>query len=1072
MQRVEDLSIYKIMTAGYLSVEAYSMLKESLCLRDLKEDKLSCYPTYVYQEIKQLFNNRSLYRSLCGLSKMQECILKNERQPYAILESLLYIYSSRQVYEFIFLVGVRFFLLDYVFSAKKSLNTRLFITNENISAISDFINKYQKKFFDVYKMNKEELKGYNKEISVKDDNTYETHELNLTSENHEPMCDNSHLYSLRKEIDNDAISKHNLMYVKYVEVLNVLNDEDFQPFEKYFIQCLETLPAPTKKCIYLVGIRKFYVNFLFADEGKLLNIKGFNRKALYDFSKVKPLIIDFMVKNINSMSGTIKEYNHNRNESIDENAISVGNYIYKKYIRVLCSLTDEEFQPFEDFFIECLEKVPIRTKNGICSVGIRNFYINYLFADDSKLLAIKNFGLKSVYDFGKIKQRLINFLIDNIDIETSSVKLNTAYFKSTEQDGIVETPLLKEILGDGQYAILNYTFDNLTRTLSTRARNGIKNYSGDFIEDFVHKDKNVTQINNIGEKSCNEIWTLILKLKEFVKTAKTAEDIAPEETKLLEWQVYYGKCCDEFSYQYFMDNGHLPMFHILENWFKQQSGRDWQILFLHFSIFNDAECKSLSEIADIYNLSRERCRQICSRLACRLSKIDNNVLYESLINYSKILAKIEDWKYITDVLSNSNLIEPNALQFYLEKENCCLSSDFCVLVLSIILRNHFKLVGRDLLSFSSRNINKWSGVYLIKSEYVDAFNFCDIPDILEEVEANLEEDVYLTVEQLAIDNFFTAWNNFDVDKVLVISDLLSHLLIRECGKIPDESLFFKLEGKKVTTVSSIVYNMLKQNGNPIDVNDLFFEFDKNYPNRCKSLLSFKSNICKDSRICMVGNDSLVGLLEWDHVKIGTIRDIIVQYLSDFDEPQSIADIVEYVQRYRDTTEKNIRSTMSSGKQFVHFKGALYGLKDKSYSAQYALFDKRRGFEYRVAEMEVFLRENLHFPFARTEDALEHSLNVWWHRVVNSDNLTDEQYAEVKRIQEKYKDYPTTRYDNEWMELYREYKIFIEKYARKPLRENPRETHLYIWFEKCRNDFIEGRMSLSKEKLYIELCNLL
>lgn len=40
----------------------------------------------------------------------------------------------------------------------------------------------------------------------------------------------------------------------------------------------------------------------------------------------------------------------------------------------------------------------------------------------------------------------------------------------------------------------------------------------------------------------------------------------------------------------------------------------------------------------------------------------------------------------------------------------------------------------------------------------------------------------------------------------------------------------------------------------------------------------------------VGKASLVGLLEWKHIKIGSIRDIIVQYLSKFDDPQPAAKI--------------------------------------------------------------------------------------------------------------------------------------------------------------------------------------
>ena len=70
--------------------------------------------------------------------------------------------------------------------------------------------------------------------------------------------------------------------------------------------------------------------------------------------------------------------------------------------------------------------------------------------------------------------------------------------------------------------------------------------------------------------------------------------------------------------------------------------------------------------------------------------------------------------------------------------------------------------------------------------------------------------------------------------------------------------------------------------------------------------------------------------------------------------------------------------------------------------------------------------------------------------------------------EQYKDYPVTRRDNEWNELYRNYRAFLQNYGRKPQRDNPYENHFYSWFEKCVNDFIEGNLSPNREKMYIEL----
>lgn len=258
----------------------------------------------------------------------------------------------------------------------------------------------------------------------------------------------------------------------------------------------------------------------------------------------------------------------------------------------------------------------------------------------------------------------------------------------------------------------------------------------------------------------------------------------------------------------------------------------------------------------------------------------------------------------------------------------------------------------------------------------------------------------------------------------------------------------------------------------MNVDDIFEQLDKILPNRYKSSASIKTLIASDPRICKVGTANLVGLLEWQHVKVGSIRDIIVQYLSKFNEPVQVADIIKHVQQYRDSSENSIRSTMCSGDQFVQFSGGLYGLKDKTYASWYALPEKRHSFAVRVNDLEVFLRDNLHFPFCRSSDSREKSLYNWWRRIQISDNLSDEQKEEVRRIVDQYKDYPTTLRDNEWKELYKNYKAFLLNHGRKPLHSSHHERPLYSWFEKCSKDLMDGNLTSAREKMYIELCNLL
>ena len=965
MIRASNISLYKILTAGYISVEAYAMLNPKTRFYELFLNNSLLYPDYIVTEIKQLRDDAVKYEAICGLEQMEFCLFNNDKRPYELLESLL-LSSGEKVTDFLSSTGAKFFLLDYVFCNKDSLRNRAFINVDNITVIKDFIVKYENAFTRLITTGK-----FEQNIMTKESMSY-----------------NDYLNTI-ESTENHIVGEHSDLYA------------------------------------------------------------------------------------VQDTSSRMKLY------PIDQDAVSLENAVLKKYVLILSQLTDDEFEPFKLYFESQLVNASIRLINRIKSVGYHEFYINYLFAEEEKLLSIPKFGKKSVYDFRKIRKLLIKHVVNSIDSLNADLKSTeegeTAISGEIQQKQHLQNLPLKEIIGDTHYAVLSKILYGLTQELSVRGKNAINNYKGDFIEDFVHKNWNIMNLRNIGRKTAEEIFAVVRKLKVYVEEAKlkTSEEISPENLHVMEYEMFFDYCWDDFSCQYFLEKGHLPMFHILENWLTKQEGKEWYILKSCLPLYTcKQDTKTLDEVAKEYSLTRERCRQLCVKCIKKFCEVEDKELLSTSINLARIMTKTEEWQYLTEAISCNNLLEIGIVYPYIVEERCGFSQEFCFFILSILLANEYSLVGRELISLSTRVKQIWNNSYLIKSEYADAFNFNEVPALIDETESNLTADVAVDAEQLVIDTFFTAWNYFDTDKVYAISDILSHILIKECGKIPNDNFQFTLESKKIINITDVIYSILRKNANPMTTEEIFVELERVCPGKSKSPESIKIRVANDPRICMIGKAGLVGLLEWQHVKIGSIRDIIVQYLSKFDEPQPAAKIVEHVQKYRDTTESSIRSSMGSGDQFVQFSGGLYGLKDKNYAIWYNAPEKKRNFSLRVNEIEIFLRENLHFPFNQSDSAFENSLYNWWKRIVKSDELSEEQRAEVRRIQDQYKDYPVTRRDNEWYELHRKYKAFLQNYSRKPQRNNPYEKPLYIWFERCMDDFSEGKLSLRQEKLYIELCKLL
>lgn len=944
-----------MMTAGYLSAEAYSVLKSKTHLCDLSVDELSLLPNNVAMEIKRLSEDEEIKKSIFGLEQMEEWILNGDQSSFKLLD-LLSSSSSETIKQFLSKTGSRYFLLNYVFSDKERLSEQAFVYEDNLAEVTSFIIKCEKAF--------------------------------------------AHLFATG-EIEPNLLSRKPMSYKDFITT--------------------ETIENP------LVG-----------EGAEMYGVKK---------STAKPNFY-----------------------TVDQDAISPQNEKYTKLVLVLSQLTEEEFEPFKRYFDSQLLRTPVRTSNGIKSVGLHEFCVNYLFASDVKLLSIRNFGRKSVHDFGLIKQTVIDHIASIIDNPKSD--LEDIVTSGSEYNKAKQELSLKEIIGDTQYSLLGRMLHNHIQSISVRSRNAITNYHGDFIEDFVHMNMSVIALKNIGRKSSEEILKVINILKDYVEKTKSVDEISPEQCQVMEFQLYYGDCLDDFVLQYFNSHGHLPMFHILENWLKNQKGREWNMLNSCCSIFADNKKKTLDELAEESDLSRERCRQLCIKALNRLHTVDNEELESSTINYSNIISDKNEWAYISDAISDKNLLELSLVKSYIDEEKCNLSQEFCFLILSIVFEKELAVVGRELMSLPTRAKQKWTNTYLVKREYTEAFCFNALPSLVDEIEESLTDDIEVDAEQLAIDTFFMVWNDFDTEKVSVVADILSHILIQEFGKIPNEFFQFTFEGRKVINATDIIYEILRSNGDPMNIDDVFDKLDEVCPKKYKSSASIKTLVANDPRLCMVGKTNMVGLLEWKHVKIGSIRDIIVQYLSKFNEPVHVAQIVEYVQNYRDSSEKSIRSTMNSGDQFVQFSGGLFGLKDKTYASRYDIPEKRKTFAHRVNDLEIFLGENMHFPFSRATDSREDSLYNWWRRVLISEDLSEEQQAEVRRIQDQYKDYPTARRDNEWNKLYRKYKSFIHDFGRRPSDKNSHEKILCRWFEKVRSDFYNGDLSTAQVKIYIELCNLL
>ena len=756
---------------------------------------------------------------------------------------------------------------------------------------------------------------------------------------------------------------------------------------------------------------------------------------------------------------------------IESNALSEQNkeLSYGKYIQFLYSLNKEQFVPYEAFMMS--QEFSPRTINCIRNIGIRNFYVNYLFASQVKLLTIRNFGKKSYFELENVKQDLIDYVIRSCQ-DPQIVKVCEIEEKNVQK---VKKRTLKEIAGEDKYQLIVAKYDELLQTssLSVRARNGICSYEGDFIEDFVHSHKDVKHLCKIGRKTAGEIQGFVDEFQSYIDEI-IGHDFSEEEKSLLLMKSKYGNLVDEYACDFYSENGSLPMFHIVENILKEEQKYNNKIQFLNYLVpmLKGGIPLTLEQIAEKCNLTRERVRQICTKgigymyRGIKPKKCDN--LY-----YNKVVSQTEDWAYLTDKFKNEVVIKSSSVEEMLKQENCNLTVSIGLLIMLRIFDGQYCVVGNRPYDMNTRSKSSWNNSFVVKKELVEAFDFDDMRCTLERYfeEHDAEEQICQTAEELLLDFFMSSWNMFESSEVEAVGTVVSEILMQEYGLIPDEELHFLIQGHKTLTAADVLFRVLTEKYEPMTVDELYDILQTKYSFKYKSPASIRGIVNSDARLCMVGVDNLVALTEWEHIKLGSVREIIVQYLEKFDEPKPVHDIVGYVLRYRDTTENSIRSTMYSGPQFRQFDNGYFGLADKSYPDEH-LYAQSLEFKERVKEMECFLIQKKHFPFASSEDNSEINLRQWWLRNKSSDSLNDVQQNEIKRIQDTYWYLPTDKREVRWFSSFNQYREFVQEHDRRPSCYIEREKSLAEWFAKTQKEFVDGELSENEEKVYLHLCKIL
>ena len=561
--------------------------------------------------------------------------------------------------------------------------------------------------------------------------------------------------------------------------------------------------------------------------------------------------------------------------------------------------------------------------------------------------------------------------------------------------------------------------------LTVRVRNFTNRYVPHFTDLIKYADEPLSNYRNIcpGQsmmKTLTELFQFNQKFKQdFDRISRLSDDEIRNEFLKRDYPFLMSRQ-RKFVLDFTKEHGHAPLLYLLLHYLRLSENRSNKIYCLYHGIF-DGKRRSLTEIADAMGLTRERCRQIASgKIEAQESEIMTNdgwEQYQGLFELPFIYERTDEYIRL--------------------KEAEHLSEGFEVFAALVSLKGVFK--AEDV-----------EGHTVLVNKYIEGFNFSDCMDtIFSIVNAKYSVDTYVALNSI----LYAVPQPFKADmKVLagyVAADIYK-------VKVTDDGQLCLPQN--YIDIAEELYNILDKKGEPMHVEEIFSEFKRRYPDhKYTEPLQLKSYLYKHKHIRAVGKTSRFALDSWEGIYFGSIRDLLVDLLSESAVPLHIDNLYDRVcEYYPNTTKASVTATMEDEnlQRFVEFVGDYFGLASKQYPTEYVAVTavRRYNFEERFLMFRDFIDTYHRFPSYNGSEH-EASLMRWYYNVTTGViQITDEQKSRLDETLRHYDElgYPRSVTESEFLVKCLDVKEYIRRNHSLPSNSNAPE--LYTWLHRSRDNY--------------------
>jgi hypothetical protein len=440
------------------------------------------------------------------------------------------------------------------------------------------------------------------------------------------------------------------------------------------------------------------------------------------------------------------------------------------------------------------------------------------------------------------------------------------------------------------------------------------------ILNYYLKNGNFKKIRNCGEKTNQELIELSHKYIEkyaisLDQLEMNDEDVMFERFKFFCFENFNipSTTTENFRGEFF--ERRFPFFKYVKIVLEQVLNEREYFIFQHNFGFVEQQSKmTLQSIGDIYDITRERIRQISQMIPYKLEETISKFTREQehLKNY---------FQYKLNLKNDFILIDNTFAEKINARESLSFTPKFYGLVFTIIYSKNFSM-------FQDKE-RSYKDYYLIRSELFRIFDFAGYYDDLYERINKRIEATYLIEFDHFLHPFLKTTDPDLSDRIKPIARLIA---VEELDIHMNQKNQLVFERNTLVKLSEYIVDILEEKGKPMRLHDIHVELTSRTSKAPHNIESLRSSILSIEDIVAIGKTSTYSLKKWETIKTGTIKELVKEYLNQYNDPRHISDVTDYVVQFRNTSDKNILSNLKLDKTrtFVFFKKGYIGLRTKKY----------------------------------------------------------------------------------------------------------------------------------------------